>query len=158
MENNLRDSREWEQFEKFMKRKEGKKADREMRSDEIKRKWGPIQTSLASELSTSITGYNWSTEERLLYGRQQKVDILGVSKSRDCRVGIELERDRATCVRNVIKVWMAMRQIQGAFFLIHIFSPVFANEKLIWREEAEFVGKKASTATKWKANLQAHPA
>ena len=151
MDSNSIDPKEWAKFETWKKGKEKRQADkkavRKKRSEEIEVNWGGLQTELRDELSKSITDFDWKKEGLLSNNRRQRVDIMGVSKSRTCRVGIELERDRATCVRNVIKVWMSMRQDQRYFLLIHIFSPVFDDEKRTFLEEAEFVGEKASADT-----------
>ena len=63
--------------------------------------------------------------------------------------GIELEKDRTTCVRNVNKVWMAIDPAPTEIVLIQIFSPVFDENttKKQGAAEAKFIGSKTAVDT-----------
>ena len=113
-------------------------------------RWGElkvVQEKLRSELLTNIPAYGWHREGRLSDAREQAVDIMGVPRSQGCNVAIELERCRTTCSLNVLKVWMHIDERAEDYFLIQVFSPAYRDVMKHWREEAEFVGRKASEDT-----------
>jgi len=141
------DQRTQARFERDMAKPELIRAKSRERAKEIRAKWGPlkkVQGKLRSELEKKIPGYFWRPEGRL-NPRGQAVDIRGVLRSQGYEVYIELERDRATCVLNITKVWMHVVENRlEDVLLIQVFSPIFLDgSRKFDREEAEFVGRKA---------------
>ena len=120
--------------------------DRKQRGEEIRRLWGPFQGQLLESLVNGIPTYHWEQEGKFSE-RRQEVDILGRPQSQGFVVAIELERDRATCARNIVKLWMHLDNKPENMLLLQVFSPVFVKDKSSWREEAEFLGGKAGKDT-----------
>lgn len=154
MQDGTIDPEQSQRFENFMARQEKRRANRRQRTNEIASKWGQLPDDLLRELEESLPNYAWRTEGLFSQTRMQKVDILGVPTQQGRAIAIELERDRSTCVRNIIKIWMQMDQQSRNFQLIQVFSPVYLNEKKTWREEAEFVGARAAHDTAGKLSYE----
>ena len=111
-----------------------------------------MEQKLLATLEQLVGAYGWD-KERSVPGGTGYLDIWGRAPVSGCWVGIELEKDRTTCVRNVKKAWMAIDLEPTNFVLIQIFSPVFEeNTKNTTRKqgaaEAKFIGSKAASDTR----------
>ncbi len=118
-------------------------------------KWkAELQEKLPKMLKSQEREHDWSSEESLPNSEgRQKVDILGKARAQDHYVFIELEAERMTCVRNVIKAWMyvAEKTDSKPVLFIHVFSPSFnVSQKRRGREESIFVGERAQNDTSGK--------
>ena len=111
--------------------------------------WGEPAPKLLRILESKISHYEWETEGLIRAGREQKADILGTpSTSKAPKIFIELEIERATCVRNVVKAWMYVDNDEGYTFVVHVFSPFFQTpERIHFLEETLFIGDQAQEAT-----------
>lgn len=135
------------QFEK-MQQKRDRKIER---GDEWKRE---IEGKLCQMLQSSMSHYNWSNQGLLQnVSGQQKVDFVGRPGVTGHLVFVEVEHQRITCVRNVIKVWMDIAAAipdSQPVLLIQIFSPSFLTDKKRGKEEALFIGEQAHKTTSEK--------
>ena len=141
--------REYER--RYERRKEENRSKRKERGEEINQKWGQLEQKLLAALEQNVGAYKW-VKEGPVPGGTGYLDIRGRAPVSGRWVGIELEKDRTTCVRNVNKVWMAIDRAPKDFVLIQIFSPVFdENTKNTTKKqgaaEAKFTGSKAAVDT-----------
>lgn len=144
-----------ESFERSLKRKDTTREKTQKKRAEKRRLWGEgVEESLCNALNSQESNHLWSTQGWPDATGRKRVDILGQPKSpkyEDYRILIEIERERLTCVRNVIKAWMYIVQEDSRPILfVHVFSPSFKLDRKVGREEAEFVGKQAQDATNGK--------
>ena len=103
---------------------------------------GNTHQELLSDLGENLPGYEWGKEIRF-DASFKRADIFGKPYEGDHRISIEIEVDRATFVRKIIKTWLAWSENPRRILLVQLFSPAFCDDKPKYRDEANFIGAKA---------------
>ncbi len=151
-----------ERFENDIKRKQTTREEKQRKREEKKNLWGgEVEVNLCNMLESRDSHHDWSRQGWPDAIRRKRGDILGEPKSpksEDYLILIEVERERLTCVRNVIKAWMYVAEENSKPILfVHVFSPSFDGDKKVGKEEAVFVGKQAQKATNGKLRYDSMP-
>jgi len=123
-------------------------------------KAGP-QDALIKALEPILPAYKWKKEYKFLSHRHQKIDLAGRPIAPPGpEIWIELERDRHTCVRNVVKVWQGLASTlpKRTVLLIQIFSPLYGagEENHLFSIESEFIGKRAENDPNVNLKFEPH--
>lgn len=134
------------------RKREWEKLEKKLVARETSRDWREnIEANLHDSLNKIDNSYSWEPQQHLDDdGDRHSVDVMGTPTSeRQKIVYIEVEADRATCVRNVIKVWapLAKGTLKKQVLFIHVFSPNYQIKREKKKEETIFVGQKAEIDT-----------
>ena len=133
---------------------EQKKAWKELESREKVAYWRrDIEQNLHASLRKLDPNqeFRWEPQQHLDdEGDRHSVDVVGMPNIQGKRrVFVEIEADRATCVRNIIKIWMPVSEctLKQPAMIIQVFSPNYISKKEKKKKETIFVGNKAEKDT-----------
>jgi hypothetical protein len=141
-----------EKFEKIMKRREKKNAEKKELRAKDKEKYAWLTEKLLAEtLDQIVEGYIWRSRKHLEgLGGNQHVDVVGSPSSQRHHVYIEIEGGRSNPVSNVAKIWrhVAEGKLNASILIVQIFSPTYRRGAPHTRmQESIFIGEQAEKAS-----------